>query len=145
MRQWQDTQISQWQVPPFLPKPVIQIIIFLIWLILFVGAAPTASLNGIAIAVAPPDASHYASSVQFAVQNLAKMMVPIFGGWLIDMTNLFTGFDITMAITTSAFLVFALLARRAAGIGAGAPTSASLSAAGSAEQGRPAEAPAPRC
>ena len=114
----------------------------LIWLILFIGAAPTASLNGIAIAVAPPDASHYASSVQFAVQNLAKMMVPIFGGWLIDATNLFTGFDITMAITVTSFLFFALLARRAAGKGADAATPAPAST-GDTERAVLSEAPPP--
>ena len=38
--------------------------VILFWCMLFFGAAPTAALNGIAIAAAPSDAAHYASSIQ---------------------------------------------------------------------------------
>ena len=79
-----------------------------------VGAAPTAALNGVAIAVAPADAAHYASGVQFATQNLAKLVVPIVGGRLIDATDLMFGFDATLLVTCGSYLAFSIAALRAA-------------------------------
>ena len=65
----------------------------LVWIFLFAGAAPTAAINGIALAAAPPDAATYASGIQFSVQNGAKLLVPLVGGAVIDGVGLLPGFD----------------------------------------------------
>ena len=81
-----------------------------------------AALNGVAIAVAPADAAHYASGVQFATQNLAKLVVPIVGGRLIDATDLMFGFDAALLVTCGSPAPFSIAALRAARRARPAPT-----------------------
>jgi hypothetical protein len=76
------------------------------------GAAPTAAINGIAVGIAPPDAAHYASGVQFAAQNLAKLVVPSVGGLVIDRVGLLSGFNSVLVVTAGA------CARRGGGVAA---------------------------
>ena len=64
------------------------------------GSAPTAAINGIAVAIPPPDAAHYASGMQFAAQNLAKLVVPSVGGLVIDRIGLLAGFDAVLLLTS---------------------------------------------
>ena len=51
--------------------------------LLLFGAAPTAAMNGICVSCVP-EAKHFASAAQFAAQNLAKLLIPILGGYVID-------------------------------------------------------------
>ena len=86
----------------------------LVWVFLFAGAAPTAAINGIVLAAAPPDASVYASGIQFAVQNGAKLLVPLIGGAVIDAAGLLPGFDAVLLFSACGYLVCAIAAKRAA-------------------------------
>ena len=86
----------------------------LVWVFLFAGAAPTAAINGIVLAAAPPDASVYASGIQFAVQNGAKLLVPLVGGAVIDAAGLLPGFDAVLLFSACGYLVCAVAAKRAA-------------------------------
>ncbi|KAH8056368.1 hypothetical protein JL722_7677 [Aureococcus anophagefferens] len=88
--------------------------IALVWVFLFAGAAPTAAINGIVLAAAPPDASVYASGIQFAVQNGAKLLVPLVGGAVIDAAGLLPGFDAVLLFSACGYLVCAIAAKRAA-------------------------------
>jgi len=66
--------------------------------LLIFGAAPTAAINGIAVS-AVPGASHAASGAQFAAQNLAKLVVPVVGGAVIDRVGLIRGYNlVTMGV-----------------------------------------------
>ena len=76
------------------------------------GSAPTAAINGIAVAIPPPDAAHYASGMQFAAQNLAKLVVPSVGGLVIDRVGLLSGFNAVLVVTAGA------CARRGGGVAA---------------------------
>ncbi|KAH8076888.1 hypothetical protein JL721_920 [Aureococcus anophagefferens] len=77
----------------------------LVWVFLFAGAAPTAAINGIVLAAAPPDASVYASGIQFAVQNGAKLLVPLVGGAVIDAAGLLPGFDAVLLFSACGYLL----------------------------------------
>lgn len=74
--------------------------------LLLLGAAPTAAINGIAVS-AVPNASHFASGAQFAAQNLAKLIVPAFGGAVIDCVGLIRGYNL---VTIGVIALYALAA-----------------------------------
>ena len=86
----------------------------LVWIFLFAGAAPTAAINGIALAAAPPDAATYASGIQFSVQNGAKLLVPLVGGAVIDGVGLLPGFDSVLLASAVGYFLCAIAAKRAA-------------------------------
>lgn len=54
-------------------------------------------------------ASHFASGLQFALANTAKIFLPVIGGWTIDQLGLVDGFDIVAVSCTVIFLVLALI------------------------------------
>ena len=81
---------------------------------MFCGAAPTPVINGVVLAAAPSDAAFFASGLQFAVQNLVKLLLPIFGGMVIDRVGLLLGFDAVLLFSSGGYFLCALGARSAA-------------------------------
>jgi len=81
--------------------------------LLVLGAAPTAAINGIAVS-AVPNASHIASGAQFAAQNLAKLVVPAFGGAVIDHVGLVRGYNFVIIGVIALYALSAALAYREA-------------------------------
>lgn len=81
--------------------------------LLILGAAPTAAINGIAVS-AVPDVSHAASGVQFASQNLAKLIVPAVGGAIIDQIGLIRGYNLVTVGVVALYAVSAGFAYREA-------------------------------
>eukprot|EP00434_Breviolum_minutum_P007023 symbB.v1.2.006196.t1/scaffold355.1/size243294/6 len=74
--------------------------------LLLFGAAPTAAINGIAVSCVP-EAKHFASATQFAAQNLAKLLIPVLGGVVIDHLGLVKGYH---AVTIGALVCYAITA-----------------------------------
>eukprot|EP00439_Symbiodinium_sp_Y106_P063062 s251_g9.t1 len=74
--------------------------------LLLFGAAPTAAINGIAVSCVP-EAKHFASATQFAAQNLAKLLIPLLGGAVIDRIGLVRGYH---TVTIGALIFYALAA-----------------------------------
>lgn len=72
------------------------------------GGMTGPALNGMAVS-AISRASHFASGLQFALANTAKIFLPIVGGWAIDQIGLVDGFDVTAVSCTVVFLVLALM------------------------------------
>ncbi|CAK9055441.1 unnamed protein product [Durusdinium trenchii] len=72
--------------------------------LLLFGAAPTAAINGIAVSCVP-EAKHFASATQFAAQNLAKLLIPLVGGIVIDHLGLVRGYHV---VTVGALLCYAV-------------------------------------
>jgi len=81
--------------------------------LLLFGAAPTAAINGIAVS-AVPNASHCSSGAQFASQNLAKLLVPAFGGIVMDRVGLVQGYHGVLIFIISLYAIFAILAYKEA-------------------------------
>ena len=78
------------------------------WGWFFFGGMIGPAMNGIAVSVVP-HASHFASGLQFALANTAKIFLPIVGGWAIDQLGLVDGFDITTVSCTLVFLFLAII------------------------------------
>ncbi|CAJ1454851.1 unnamed protein product [Effrenium voratum] len=74
--------------------------------LLLFGAAPTAAINGIAVSCVP-EAKHFASAAQFAAQNLAKLLIPLIGGIVIDHLGLMRGYHL---VISGALLLYAAAA-----------------------------------
>ncbi|CAE7922421.1 unnamed protein product [Symbiodinium sp. KB8] len=74
--------------------------------LLLFGAAPTAAINGIAVSCVP-EAKHFASAAQFAAQNLAKLLIPLLGGAVIDRIGLVRGYH---TVTIGALIFYAMAA-----------------------------------
>ena len=86
----------------------------LVWGFLFCGAAPTGPINGIVLAASPPDAGVEAAGLQFAVQNMARLIVPLAGGFVIDRVGLLPGFDGVLFLSAAGYVACATCAFRAA-------------------------------
>lgn len=74
--------------------------------LLLFGAAPTAAINRIAVSCVP-EAKHFASATQFAMQNLAKLLIPLLGGVVIDHLGLVKGYHV---VTIGALVFYAIAA-----------------------------------
>ncbi|CAE7024844.1 unnamed protein product [Symbiodinium natans] len=74
--------------------------------LLLFGAAPTAAINGIAVSCVP-EAKHFASAAQFAAQNLAKLLIPLLGGVVIDHIGLARGYH---AVTIGSLVLYTIAA-----------------------------------
>jgi len=53
---------------------------------LFFGAAPTATINGTAVSLMP-ELSVAGSGLQFAIQNVGKLVIPALGGVVLEIMN----------------------------------------------------------
>lgn len=78
------------------------------WGWFFFGGMTGPAMNGIAVSVVPR-ASHFASGLQFALANTAKIYLPIVGGYAIDQIGLVDGFNVTTVACTVVFLVLAVI------------------------------------
>jgi len=77
------------------------------WGFFFFGGMTGPAMNGIAVSVIPR-ASHFASGLQFALANTAKIVVPMIGGWAIDQIGLVDGFNITAVSCTALFILLSV-------------------------------------
>lgn len=76
------------------------------FVLVFAGAIPAAGINELTVSLMP-SASHYASGVQFAIQNTAKLLVPQAAGILINYTTMFIGFATTFSLLSGSFFCIA--------------------------------------
>ena len=82
------------------------------YILLFFGGAPTPAINGIAVSLLP-EATHAGSGIQFALQNLGKVIIPSLGGVIIDwMGEVVAGFNVTLCLFGAASALSSYLAWR---------------------------------
>lgn len=82
------------------------------YILLFFGGAPTPAINGIAVSLLP-EATHAGSGIQFALQNLGKVIIPSLGGVIIDwMGDVVAGFNVTLCVFGGASALSSYLAWR---------------------------------
>jgi len=77
-------------LPCFLCSDLSQVLAFLyvlfFYFYLFFGAAPTATINGTAVSLMP-ELSVAGSGLQFAIQNVGKLVIPAVGGVVLEIMN----------------------------------------------------------
>lgn len=78
---------------------------------LFIGSFPTAAVVGVAMS-AVPGTAHYASGIQFFSANIARLIIPWLGGFVIDVTGLIAGFSTVLMACTVIYTCVVLLGYR---------------------------------
>lgn len=61
------------------------------FVLILVGTMPASAINGVAVS-AVPHAAHFASGLQFSIQNLGKLLIPQVGGFVVHFVGIESGF-----------------------------------------------------